>query len=381
MWWLGGFAAWAAECNRPLTRPELEAIAESATAAIEADDSARFRERFRQAVVLVPCLEGPLPREPWARLLVLEAVVRVAEGTDPTPVLSTALRVHPGVSLPPFLKGKASAESLGDGPAPAQGARFWVDGQPSAHVPTLSGDHVFQREIGGRFESVYASAAPRGWAQARARAPDAQPDPRPVGSGVELRFASFGAAAGVERITQRPDENGDFAPRADVVSPSLVATGELRGGAGPGVIWGRANAPLRIGALSGAGVRIAPRAELGLAFPVAGIELEVGALLGATPTLQGGRNVPVFDPLPLVGVRGWAGAIDAGATVAAWADSARVRGALGWTLDASGPLKDALRVTVDAGWAGRRFRQRLADRDRRVGASGLEFLVGGSVRW
>jgi hypothetical protein len=378
---LWSLTAWATECAQPLVRTEIEAIADAAAAAVEADDAGRFRERMRQFTRMVPCLREPLPAAPWARLLVLDAVVVFAEGRDPTSQLGTALRIDPDVPIPDFLRERARAETLGEEGALPAGSKAWVDGQRVNGFPVLTGDHVLQLERDGSWEAVFGNTPPRAWIDRTAVVPRPTPD-QPPARELVTRIALGTASLGVERIAQRPDVPGDFVPEAEVTSPSLVIGGELGLDVATAVGgWARGGVPLRLGRLSGGGVRFAPRAELGVDGPLGPLRVEVGLSAAFTPTLQGGRNLPRPDLLPLLGARWWGDQGDAGLSVAGWLDSARIQGRFGWTLDVEALGQGKVRLGAEAAWHGRGFRQQVPGGPRGVRAAGLEVLACAGLIW
>lgn len=370
MWIVWTMEAVASDCSQPFREAEVQALVTAATAAVESDDVSGFRDKTRQLARMVPCLDAPISTRPLARLYVLEAIVRLAEGGGPEQPLGTALRIWPGVEIPPFLADRARKEELGPSDPLPYGVRAWIDGQPVGGFPPLVGDHVLQREEGGRLESVVGNAPPRAWVSKRSG-----------GGGSSDGVGLLAGGLGLERAAQRPEQPGDFVPDAEVLSPSLSVMGEGALELGPAFgVWGRLWMPLRVGRLSGGGLRIGPGAAAGVYGPIGPVRIELGAVATSTPTLQGDRNVPELDVLPVVGARWWGDPVDVGVSVAAWTDSVRVRATGGWTVPVD--VGDgALRAGVELAVRSRGFEQQVPGGARGVRAASVEGLGSIGVVW
>ncbi|MEZ4320381.1 MAG: hypothetical protein R3F61_23070 [Myxococcota bacterium] len=343
--------AWSNECASPLTAAELEALVQAASTAVGNDDVAGFRARYRELGKRVPCLEGPIPTKPWAEMLVLDAIVRFADGQEAGVPLGTARSIDPGVEVPPFLADVAPIAPDGGEPI-AAGVELYVDGVRAERLGPLQGDHVLQRSRGGRWESVLGSSIPRSWSsESSARIPTTPAD----------RWVIASIGPGFTWVSQKPDEPGDYLPEASGVGAGAQVSGEARFAFEQAGAFARVVLPLWIGRLSGGGLRFSPSGDLGVSRAAGPIEVELGVHVAFTPLLEGGKNKERLDLLPALGAR-WVGdAGDAGLTVGAWLDSVRVVGRGGWSIEAG---ESRIRVGAEVGAHTRGFEQQLPARVR-----------------
>ena len=174
---MGSFAR-AADCA-PLPEAGLRDLVAEAKAAVDRDDLVSFAEARRNLFHDLPCLEGPLPVDAWARFLLDEAVVGYALGEGWEAPLGTALTLTdlPRAELPQELRDWVAV------PRPAVGAgslaegAFLLNGRLLDSVPDLTGVHVVQRQEGGLWTTrvLRDTPFPDDW-----RAPAVVPAPAPV---------------------------------------------------------------------------------------------------------------------------------------------------------------------------------------------------------
>lgn len=150
------------DCAQPFTDLDLQQIVDLSDRALDDGDALAHKRLWIEFVGRVPCLEGQIARDGWARLLVNQAVVsKKVTGGDWSAMLSTALRTWPLVEVPRSVLDEHAPlpppESL---PAPIpRDATLLVDGVIVATVPVLSGDHVVQLWRGGTWTSAYLTGS------------------------------------------------------------------------------------------------------------------------------------------------------------------------------------------------------------------------------
>lgn len=356
--------AWAAECDATFTDADVLALVEEARSAVENDDVSGFKQTYRRFSKRVVCLDGPVPSAPWAELLVLDAIVRFAEGADARTPLATARGIDPDVEVPPFLAGVEPAPSGGAGADVPIGVKLYVDGSVVEEVAALQGDHVIQRDLGWKWESLMGNALPRGWMQPPGPAPKPTPDPS---AGPDL-WAIGAVGFGVRRVDQRPDEPGDYVAELASVMPGAVVSGELRVTVAEAGAFARVAAPLWLGRLSGGGLQPSIAGDAGVAYVLGTVQGEAGASVGLSPLVEGDEDRLRLDVLPTLGARWIDDGLDAGMSVGVWSDSQRLALRGGWSTP-SGP--GHFRLGLDLGASRRRFEQRLDDRTRSIAQSTL----------
>ncbi|MCB9677388.1 MAG: hypothetical protein H6737_19935 [Alphaproteobacteria bacterium] len=346
--------AWASDCTEPLTEKELKSIVSAASAAVGNDDVAGFRGQYKELSRRVPCLAGPVPRASWAEMLVLDAIVRFAEGQDVSAPLGTARTVDPGVEVPPFLAEIETPTRKGGDSVPS-GVELYLDGARVTRLPPLAGDHVVQRVVDGEWESTLSSSVPKSWTSSG----PVKAIREPIELGTRWFYA--GATPGVAWMRQHPEEPGDYLPEAKRLAVGVTVAGEARLWVDSVGAFTRGALALQVGRLSGGGLRLDPSVELGATVALGPVVGEAGAMASFTPLLEGGKNRQRLDLLPALGVRWLDDSFDAGLTVAGWLDSARVRARAGYSTDAGAGL---LRIGLEVGGHSRGFEQQLPDRDR-----------------
>lgn len=146
-----------AECPQPLTETAVREMAAASKTAIDGDDALAHMQVFTDMQLQLPCLEGQLPKEPWAEILVSEAIVRYTTDKDWRAALNTALAIWPQVpDIPQFVLDEWSAP-----PSPRPwvqpippGTTLFLDGVLVTRPTHLSGLHVAQRLVDGTWQTV-----------------------------------------------------------------------------------------------------------------------------------------------------------------------------------------------------------------------------------
>jgi hypothetical protein len=247
-------AAWAA-CPAALDDTGFRSQVDTAQEAIDSGDVIAHGAAWRTLQQTIPCLEGPVSAEDWARFLVGYAVVEHALGRDWQPALRTALRIDPDVPRdygPEALRTWTPTPRAEPATSLVEGV--WVDGTPARTAPVLEGPHILQRRAGTGWTSVVLTDAelPSDWAAPRsAVVPDpvpavvpAAPEPRTRRPGAALRItgwslAGLGAVGGAATWAySRPairDSDGDDAWTEDEVQVVRVGNMASWGLCGAGV--------------------------------------------------------------------------------------------------------------------------------------------------
>jgi hypothetical protein len=312
--------AWAFGCPQPMTATEVDSVVGEARTAVDNDDVAGFRRHYVRFGERVRCLQEPLPRQPWAELLVLDAIVRFAEGEAVDHRLQTARLIWPRVSIPGFLPSAAPAPTAPPGRTAPPG--LYVDGSEVSTVPDLKGDHVVQRVQDDVWETVFSSQVPRGWAGSGTDGSTTKP----------LWSVRAGAGPGFAHASPRAGDPGAVLPDAQGGGPGVLVTAAIETtGSGPNG-FGRLQVPLWLGQVGVGSARIPVSLHAGGTVPAGPARVELGALFALTPLRTGDTRVERVDLLPTLGVAHQGTLLDAGLTVAAWLDSLRLRGRFGLTL-------------------------------------------------
>jgi len=200
---LSASPAWAAPCADPVTEADVRGFARRSSESIEMDDIAGHRRAWSDMLVSVPCLVDQLPREPWAELLVNEAIVREATAVRGWhSLLTVATRIAPDLDdIPGFLLEAwvpVSDPDPGTVDVPADAALF-IDGILQPRVQDLRGEHIVQVWRDGRWRSamVVNDGPPPAWLAPREAPPVAgAPDAVPVAPAAPRRPAR--AAGSIE---------------------------------------------------------------------------------------------------------------------------------------------------------------------------------------
>lgn len=161
-------AARAQDCPAPLTEFDVRQIVRQSNDALFRDDTLGHKRLFGELVEAVPCLDGQLPKDAWAHLLVNEAIVRRVTKEDWQATLGTALAVFPEFpDVPPYLLAEYSPPPP---PRTVAGvipddATLFVDGVLQQEIPDLEGEHVAQLWRDGRWTSRFLvdEAIPAAW--------------------------------------------------------------------------------------------------------------------------------------------------------------------------------------------------------------------------
>jgi hypothetical protein len=315
---------------------------------------------FSEFVTAVPCLEGQLPKDAWARLLRSEAIVRRVQGKPWMPLLDTAVGIWSDLEVQPYLlelfERQPVAGTTGV-PIPDDAVLF-VDGVLVAAVPEIRGEHVAQVWRDGRWRTAYLVDAP---IPAAWLAPDAAPvDTGPKTWSPASRGtvgASIGPSFGRQLVEDPADWLGDQRQLGGWTG--AVTTGVLPIAHQAGVYWDASVAAqllsIRKGTTDEWGLdpaRLLPAVYAGPALVLEDVTVGVGG--GGFLALQyvGEQSEVVAYPQPDVSVTVRQGradvAVNAGATAAA------MHAGLGVGSIASTEKALVLRVGVDAdlglGW-------------------------------
>lgn len=218
--------AWGATCE-PLDEQDFRGLLLQLQAGIDRGDLELSKEVLSAVENRLPCLTfAPEPRR-WADLLMGEAVVRFAEGDDWEPVLTTALRIYPGVD-----RGVSSQHPLASWEPPppdppGQGGTvpdgIYVDGLPADELPPAGEVHLIQRTDGrywNTFRTGPSQALPAGWTDEEVEQP-----PRIVSWGV------LGGGLGIASLGQTPTFQSDWTPtiaQGTRTAPALALHGQAQ---------------------------------------------------------------------------------------------------------------------------------------------------------
>jgi hypothetical protein len=226
-------------CSVPFTEFELRTLVSRSDEALLTDDAAAHGRLFTEFRQRVACLEGQLPEDAWARLLLNEAIVRKVQGKAWIPLLDTALDAWSDLVVPPYLLEQFSPAP----PLPASGVKLpldgalFVDGVLAPAVPALAGEHVAQMWRDGRWHTRYLDneQVPNVWLVPRAVAVvDAGPERwSPASRG------SVGAILGPSLTRQFVSEAADWLgnQQGGALWLGLVSTGVAPLAGSAGVYW------------------------------------------------------------------------------------------------------------------------------------------------
>jgi hypothetical protein len=290
-WAIAGISLACAQVARadciPLTENDVRTIAKASADALLSDDTTTHRHGWLEFLERFPCMQGQLPKEAWASLLVSEAIVRNALGENWLEPLDTAVGAWPEVpGIPDFLRDQYVA---GDPTPPLPhrlvrpGATLFVDGVLVAAPPRLTGLHAVQLLDAGTWTDriLHDEPIPADWLVSD-EAPVAPADTALHGRG------SFSLLVGLGTVTQSVADSGTYFGDA-------AQTGVLTG-------------------VTLIGVEPVP----GLHGFAVGWDLRGGAQVASLATSASGERTFSADPLPLpdlYGTIGWMGrgfAVEAG---------------------------------------------------------------------
>jgi hypothetical protein len=233
-------AALAADCPTPLTEEGLRTIVDDAKAAIATGDQQAHEDASKELERRIPCLAEQLSSRPWADYLVTYALVKhVAKDDDWNEPLSVALALvpdHPDVPafvardyLPP-------AEPTGTSRAIPEGVVVFLDGKVVLDdVPPLSGVHVLQAVVDGRWTSRLLIDEPVPDDFFPRRPPPDDPPPPPPRDPSDFSWGTLGLAGGLggwrqvsfdERVADRDERGAAFT----VASHGQVGFGSVHAG-------------------------------------------------------------------------------------------------------------------------------------------------------
>ncbi len=141
--------ALAQDCPAP-DRNTLDALAHLSAQAVESDAVMMHESAMEQFTSQAKCLRVPVPVEPWAAILVSEAIIRQHHGQDPTIPLATAMKIDPATWVPPELLQNGVPrlpEPAPDAPEVPADTMMWVDGVVvTGRIPDVSGLHIVQMQ-------------------------------------------------------------------------------------------------------------------------------------------------------------------------------------------------------------------------------------------
>lgn len=225
---------------------DLPAWEERARDALFEEDVERFRELWADLAEALPCAQGPVAPEPWAKLLLDLAVYEYANGLAWVEPLAAALRTWPEVPRdigPPALRTFAPPAPEPSGASLPAGVRWFADGSAVQAAPPQAGIHLVQREVDGTFEGrlLRNQGLPTDWLPASS----AGVASAPAGSGPGL-WAVFAAGGGVGGRAQATSEANRHVPTGTTTSAVLgLAT---HGGVGDALVVGwDASATIQLG--------------------------------------------------------------------------------------------------------------------------------------
>jgi len=127
----------------------LEALAHLSQQSVESGSYMMHENVLEQFTNQAKCLRRPVPVEPWAAILVSQAIILNRNGGDWSPVLASAMAADPSTWVPPELlqngipRLNAVPENAANVPP---GMMLWLDGKQYSKVPQVAGLHIVQMQ-------------------------------------------------------------------------------------------------------------------------------------------------------------------------------------------------------------------------------------------